>query len=149
MFNNAIESKLCADDLKLYSEIVVEAYNLILQHGLDNLVSWSNKWRLTISFNKCFSMRVGRSNIIPDPKYSLGDCLLPNLTSAKDLEVTIDNKLNFNAHISIITGRAHARAYLIHKCFISRNTVISAGFHNLRKTHSRIRQQYLVTVYYH
>ena len=67
-------------------------------------------------------MRVGRSNIISDPKYSLGDCLLHNLTTAKDLGVTIDNKPHFNARISIITGRAHARAYLIHKCFISRNT---------------------------
>ena len=50
MFNNAIESKLYADDLKLCSQIVAEADNLILQHGLDDLVSWSNKWQLTISF---------------------------------------------------------------------------------------------------
>ena len=64
----------------------------------------------------------GRSNTIPGPKDSLGDCLLPVLTSANDLGVNIDNKLNFNAHVSIITGRAHARVYLIHKCFISRNT---------------------------
>ena len=54
MFNNAIESKLYADDLKLYSEIVAEADNLIQQHGLDYLVSWSNKWQLTISFKKMF-----------------------------------------------------------------------------------------------
>ena len=82
-------------------------------------------------------MRVGRPNIIPDPTYSLGDCLLPNMTSAKDLEVTIDKKLHFNAHISIITGRAHARAYLIHKCFIlQKRTIISAGVRHLRKTHS-------------
>ena len=82
-------------------------------------------------------MQVGRPNTIPDPKYSLGDCLLPNLISAKDLGVTIDNKLNFNAHISIITGRTHARAY------------ISAVVRILRETHSQIRQQYLVTVHYH
>ena len=44
-------------------------------------------------------MQVGRSNTIPDTKYSIGYCLLPNLTSAKDLGVTIDNKLNFTAHI--------------------------------------------------
>ena len=73
-------------------------------------------------------MLVGRSNTIPDPKDSLGDCLLPNLTYAKDLRVNIDNKLIFNAHVSIITGRVHARVYLIHKCFNSRNTVICAGF---------------------
>ena len=94
-------------------------------------------------------MQVGWSSIIPDLKYSLCDCLFPYLTSDKDLGITIDNKLKFSAHISIITGRAHARAYLIHMCFISRNTVNSAGLRNVRKTHSRIRQQYLVTVYYH
>ena len=99
MFNNSIESKLYADDLTLYSEIVAEADYLILQHGLDDLVSWSNKWQLIISFNKCFPIHVCRSNTIPDPMYSLGDCLLTNLTSVKDLGVTIDNKLNFNAHI--------------------------------------------------
>ena len=80
MFNNAIESKLYADDLKLCTEIVAEVDTLILQHGLDDLVSWSNKWQLTISFKNVF-MQVGRLNIIPNPKYSLVDCLLPNLTS--------------------------------------------------------------------
>ena len=40
----------------------------------------------------------------------------------KDLEVIIDNSLHFYEHISIITGRAHARAYIIHKCYIYRNT---------------------------
>ena len=83
---------------------MTEAGYLTLQHGLDDLVSWSKKWQLTIS-------------------------LLPNLTSAKDLEVDIDDKLNFNAHVSIIAGRAQARAGLIHKCFISRNTKLSVrGF---------------------
>ena len=53
-FNNAIESKLYADDLKLYTEIVAEVDNLILQNGLDDLVSWSNKWQLTISIKNIF-----------------------------------------------------------------------------------------------
>ena len=43
--------------------------------------------------------------------------LIAQLNSAKDLGVTINNKLNLNAHISVMTGRA----YFIHKCFISRN----------------------------
>ena len=67
-------------------------------------------------------MQIGRSKTIPDLKNSRDDCVLPNLTSAKDMEVTIDNKINFNAHVSIITGNAHARAHSIHKYFISRNT---------------------------
>ena len=67
-------------------------------------------------------MQVGRSNTIFDPKYILGDCLLPNLTFAKNLGVTIDIKFNFNTNVSIITGRDHARAYLIREGFVSRNT---------------------------
>ena len=89
----ALHSEIVAE--ALHSEIVAEADHLILQHGLDDWVSWSNKWQLTISFKKCLSMQVGRSNTIPDHKYSLGDCLLPNLTFVKDLGVTIDNKLIF------------------------------------------------------
>ena len=92
-------------------------------------------------------MQVGRFNTIPDPKYALGGCLLSNLTSARDLGVTIDNKLSFNAHVSIITGRAHAYAYLFHTCFISKNTQsLVQGVCNLHKTHSCICQQYLVTL---
>ena len=65
-------------------------------------------------------MPVGWSNTIPDPKYILVDCLMLNLISAKDLEVTINNKLSLNARVSIITCKANARGYLIHKYFISR-----------------------------
>ena len=49
-----------AHDLKLYSEIVIEADCLILQHGLDDLVSWSSKWQLTISFQKCLFFKAIR-----------------------------------------------------------------------------------------
>ena len=56
MFHNGIEPKPYADNLKLYCEIVAEDDHLIIQHGLDDLVSWSKKWQLTISFKKWFSM---------------------------------------------------------------------------------------------
>ena len=67
-------------------------------------------------------MQVCRSNTIPDRKYTLGDRLLLRLTSAKELGVIIDNELNCNTHVGIITGSAYVRAYLIHTCFISGNT---------------------------
>ena len=56
-FNNDIESKLHADDLKLSSEIVIEADGLRLQYGLDSLIAWSNKGQLNI-YLKCFSGRL-------------------------------------------------------------------------------------------
>ena len=39
MFNNAVDSKLYADDLNLHSKIVTEAHTLILQHDLDDMDS--------------------------------------------------------------------------------------------------------------
>ena len=69
-----------------------------------------------------YRLQLGRSDTIPDAKYTLGDRLSLNLTSAKDMKVTIDNKLSFNAHVFIITGKARARAYLIHKCFVFKDT---------------------------
>ena len=49
MFNNATECRLYADDIKQYSETVTDADCLLKQHGLDGLVSWSDKWQRTIS----------------------------------------------------------------------------------------------------
>jgi len=39
-----------------------------------------------------------------------------------DLGVTIVKNLCFSEHIANITSRAHQRANLIHRCFISKNT---------------------------
>ena len=52
-------------------------------------------------------MQVSRFNTISDPKYIVGDCLLPKLISTKDLLVTIDNKLNFIAHMFLTLQVMH------------------------------------------
>ena len=68
-------------------------------------------------------MQIDRFKTIPDPKNSLGDCVLSNLTSAEVMKVTIDNKINFNAHVSIITCRAmHVHIQLISVLFIETHT---------------------------
>jgi hypothetical protein len=42
--------------------------------------------------------------------------------------VIIDHRLSFTQHIKVIVSRAHARASLIHKCFLStdRATLVRA-----------------------
>jgi hypothetical protein len=42
-------------------------------------------------------------------------------SACKDLGVIIDHKLSFMPHNNIIVSRAHARASLVHKCFLSRD----------------------------
>ena len=69
---------------------------------------------------KCSIAEVGhKTNITRD--YSLNDCSISKVTASKDLGVSIDNRLKFSDHINYITSRAHARASLIHKFFLSRD----------------------------
>ena len=44
----------------------------------------------------------------------------------RDLGIIIDNKLNFNSHVSAVAHKAHVRASLILKHFVSRNVDISS-----------------------
>jgi len=42
----------------------------------------------------------------------------------KDLGVLIDSSLKFNSHIESIVAKAHLRASLIHKCFVSKHPAL-------------------------
>jgi len=39
----------------------------------------------------------------------------------KELGIHVDNQLRFTNHANQIVAKAHARAYLIHKCFLSKD----------------------------
>jgi len=39
----------------------------------------------------------------------------------RDLGIIIDNKLNFNSHVSAVAHKAHVRASLILRTFVSRD----------------------------
>ena len=50
----------------------------------------------------------------------LGDCMIPQVDSVRDLGVVMDNRLRFDIHINHIVTRAHRLANRIHTCFTSR-----------------------------
>ena len=60
--------------------------------------------------------------------YKLGDVTLKSVSNVSDLGVTVDHKLKFSDHIAKITRKAHARANLILRCFVSghRTSVVNA-----------------------
>jgi len=49
----------------------------------------------------------------------------------KDLGIVMDSALKFNAHIDGIVARANSRAYLIRKCFVSRDSEIMTRAFNV------------------
>ena len=77
---------------------------------------------MSISVKKCSVTIYGKSVTVTEPYYLCG-CCLKFTDIVKDLVVTVNSHLQFTEHINCIVGKAHSRAYLIRKCFISRNPV--------------------------
>jgi len=87
---------------------VVDLENL--QSSLNRLVEWSHTWQLKISYTKCSRAHVDML---------LGDDKIVTVDSVKDLGIIVGSELKFSKHIGNIVARAHPRANLIHKFFLS------------------------------
>src|SRR5664279_1748382 len=122
IFNKQVTAILYADDVKLYSVITSLSDSNRLQTNLNSLVEWSNTWQLQLSCSKCFVIHIGRYSAYHDISYKLGSSNLASKQVASDLGVTIDNDLSFYAHINNIVRKAHQRANLILRCFISKHS---------------------------
>ena len=115
--------------VKLYTAIRSNTDCINFQDKLNNLYEWSILWQLQISFTKCYIIHIGKKepcNTVVE--YKLGGFALKDVNNVSDLGVNFDCKLNFCEHINSITRKAHARANLILRCFVSghRLSIINA-----------------------
>lgn len=95
-----------ADDLKMYRIISSALDCVILQNDIDTLIVWCGDNGMRINSSKCKAISFSRS---PAPRmhhYAIGAIELERVSEICDLGVTIDSKLRFNKHISIITAKA-------------------------------------------
>ena len=65
-----------------------------------------NSLLIKIKIKKCNIMRVSRSRKPLQHFYSLGNEILQEVSDAKYLGIQIDNKLDWNKHISTVAARA-------------------------------------------
>ena len=122
VFNADVNCKLYADDVKLYTEVRSMSNLFCFQDCLDALYHWSLVWQLPISCHKCCIIDIGKPVLARDEcRCYLGTELLGEPECVSDLGVTIVKNLCFSDHIANITRKAHQRANLIHRCFISKN----------------------------
>jgi len=98
---------------------VSDADVAVLQDCLTLLEKWSVTWQLSISIKKCSILMVGSGG--SDAVYSFSDQAIESVDVVKDLGVLVDSKLNFFQHISDITKKAHQRASMILRCFLTRD----------------------------
>jgi hypothetical protein len=114
-----IKVKLFADDVKLYARIINCIDNVTLQSALDALVKWANSWQLTVSIDKCCVLNIGKIKCAHN--FNIDGNVLPVVSSSRDLGVIIAQNLNPSSHITTIVVKAHQRANMIHRCFVSRD----------------------------
>ena len=117
---SAINHKLFADDLKLFSTVNTHFNFSSLQSALDRLQRWCTDWQLTINTQKCYVLHLGKNNSYA--LYFLNGCCIGAADNVTDLGVDIDCNLSFDKHINKVIGKAFARVGVIFKGFASRNT---------------------------
>ena len=72
------DTKMFADDTKLWCKITKDEDSCILQDDLDKLKTWSNTWQLKFNTDKCKIMHIGHSI---DTKYYMN-----NVSERKELQ---------------------------------------------------------------
>ena len=88
-----------------------------LQCALNSLAEWAREWQLAISIDKCCILNIGKH--LSSPHLSLDNCALPIVSQTKDLGVVVSNNLSPSAHLNDIAARAHKRANMILRTFLS------------------------------
>jgi hypothetical protein len=108
--------KIFADDTKVYNKADNKD---ILQTDLEALNKWSDKWNLYFNVSKCKVMHVGKSNPLNEYTMKMGDNIefINKCEEEKDLGVTFDKDLNFNAHIQRIVNTANQVSGMIKRAF--------------------------------
>jgi len=119
-----VSIKLFADDAKIYAEIIDIRDIETLQRALDLLVKWAELWQLNIAINKCFTLNIGKIPscvLLSGNEYRTDDCILLSVASCRDLGINVSCDLSTREHVNAIVLKAHQRANMILKCFISKD----------------------------
>ena len=82
------------------------------------LDQWAEEWQLSLSVNKCWVLCIGKDVA---NQFCISDVPLPIVNFTRDLGITVSQNLSFSQHITGIVAKAHQRANMIHRCFVSRN----------------------------
>ena len=99
---------LFADDCVLYRNIFSLSDCETLQVDLDNLAQWESDWQMKFNVAKCHSMRRTRHSPLKQIKYKyiLHNQTLEQVTSARYLEITITDKLDWGQYLSEVSTTA-------------------------------------------
>ncbi len=98
--------RLFADDALLYRVIENEADADQLQADLSSLEQWATEWQMEFNAKKCFVLHITNKRRISRTIYKLNNTSLESTNNHQYLGVTLDDKLNWNAHVDTICAKA-------------------------------------------
>lgn len=98
---------LFADDLKILRQIDTPNDVLLLQKDLNNLDEWCNENGMSLNTKKCVVVHFNRNKVFFPREYTIRSENLSKVNCIRDLGVTMDTKLRFNAHIDDIVSKAY------------------------------------------
>jgi len=106
----SVESELqsFADDTRLWKHIRCNEDCVALQKDLNRVVEYFKRNRLQLNVNKTKSVIYHRGSLKHDFDYTIDSKKIERVKVIKDLGVILDEKLNFEAHIELITAKARS-----------------------------------------
>ena len=104
---------LYADDSKIYNSINSDQDCINLQEQLENLVKWSETWKLNFNAAKCKIMSITRKILPYRYNYNIRGIPLERVTTMMDLGVTVQDNLLWDLHIRNIVNKAHRNLFFI------------------------------------
>ena len=120
---------LYADDTKIWRKITCHRDELILQHDINTLNTWSKKNKMNFHPKKCKVLTVTSSHNLsyrlPCDRfvYCLDNECLDYVDSEKDLGVYVTSKLNWREHVKYLCSKANRMLGLIQRsCHFVKDT---------------------------
>jgi len=112
---------MVAGDVTMYVQIVSYVDMERLQNALSALYDWAKEWQLEIhvSVDICCVMNTGAENCTT--YLTLNNSVLPIVSNIRDLGVLVSNDLSATTHVTDVVSKAHRRAKLILRTFISQD----------------------------
>ena len=102
-----------ADDTKLFRKVNADGDKQHLQHDLDRLVKWSEKWQMLFNFGKCKCLHTGHGNL--NVNYKMGDTVLGTTVQENDLGVTISADMKVSEQCGIAASKGNQILGLIRR----------------------------------
>ena len=79
------------------------------------------EWQLPINILKCLCLRLNQRVLSCSPHYNINDSAITNVSSARDLGVIVNSRLDYSEHIDSIVTKASMRVGVLFRGFVCRD----------------------------